>query len=144
MFTRPGDLTDDEVGAALATGWNLDVTSVEHAPLGFGSHHWFVTTADGCRWFATVDDLRTRRVGPDEPLVAPFDRLRAALTTARALREHGLGHPHGGVLACSAEPAREEQCSTDGLTTLRTGSSVVLNQPVEQKVGSQPLMRRPP
>ena len=91
MFTRPGDLTDDEVGAALARGWGLDVRSVDHAPLGFGSHHWYVTTPDGCRWFATADDLRTRRVGSDEPLTAPFDRLRAALTTARALREHGLG-----------------------------------------------------
>ena len=91
MFTRPGDLSDDEVGAALARGWELDVRSVEHAPLGFGSHHWYVTTADGCRWFATADDLRTRRLGRDEPLTAPFDRVRSALRTARALCEHGLG-----------------------------------------------------
>ena len=34
MFTRPGDLTDDEVGAALARGWGLDVRSVDHALRG--------------------------------------------------------------------------------------------------------------
>ncbi len=90
MFTRPTDLPDADVRAALQRGWAMDVASVEHAPVGFGSHHWWVAGSDGCRWFATADDLRTRRVGPDEPLVAPFDRLRAALTAARALRAHGL------------------------------------------------------
>ncbi len=72
MFTRPQDLTDAQVREALGCGWGLDVTSVEHAPVGFGSHHWEVVTADGCRWFATADDLRTRRVGTDEPLTAPL------------------------------------------------------------------------
>ena len=90
MFTRPQDLTDEQVRDAVARGWGLEVTGVEHAPVGFGSHHWWVTTADGCRWFATADDLRLRRHTDDEPLAAPFGRLRAALTTATALRENGL------------------------------------------------------
>lgn len=90
MFTAPADLADDEVREALARGWLLDAIRLEHAPVGFGSHHWWVTTADGCRWFATADDLRTRRRAPAEPLDAPFDRLRAALATAAVLREHGL------------------------------------------------------
>ena len=47
---------------ARATTSALAAWVVEHAPVGFGSHHWWVTTADGCRWFATADDLRTRRV----------------------------------------------------------------------------------
>lgn len=90
MFTRPEDLTDDEMRDALASAWGLDDASVEHAPVGFGSHHWWVTTADGCRWFATADDLRTRRVAAEEPLDASLARLRAALATAAALRDHGL------------------------------------------------------
>ncbi len=90
MFTRPADLSDADVRAALVSGWGLDVVAVEHARVGFGSHHWWVTTADGGRWFATADDLRTRRVAADEPLAGPLARLRAALTTAATLREHGL------------------------------------------------------
>ena len=90
MFTRPDDLVDDEVREALGGGWGLDVASVEHAPVGFGSHHWEVATADGGRWFSTVDDLRTRRAGADEPLTAPLTRLTAALATAAALHESGL------------------------------------------------------
>ena len=90
MFTGPADLTDDEVRAAVASGWGLEVVGVEHAPVGFGSHHWWVTTADGCRWFATADDLRSRRLGTDEPVTGPLGRLRAALVTAAALRDGGL------------------------------------------------------
>jgi spectinomycin phosphotransferase/16S rRNA (guanine(1405)-N(7))-methyltransferase len=90
VFTRPADLSDADVRAALVRGWGLDVVAVEHAPVGFGSHHWWVTSADGGRWFATADDLRTRRVAADEPLAGPLARLRAALTTAATLREQGL------------------------------------------------------
>jgi hypothetical protein len=90
VFTRPTDLAEADVRAALEHGWGLGVVTVEHAPVGFGSHHWWVGTDDGRRWFATADDLRLRRHTDDEPLAAPLERLRAALTTATALREHGL------------------------------------------------------
>jgi len=39
MFTRPEGLTDDDVRAALAEGWDLQAAEVEYAPVGFGSHH---------------------------------------------------------------------------------------------------------
>ena len=90
MFTRPDDLTDAEVRAALVRHWGLDVVGVEHAQVGFGSHHWWVHTSDGGRHFATADDLRLRRRTPAELLDGPLARLRAALTTAAALRDHGL------------------------------------------------------
>ena len=90
MFSRPEDLTDEQVRDALASAWGLHVASLEHAPVGFGSHHWWVTTADGCRWFATADDLRLRRRPEDETGQAALGRLRAALTTATCLSEHGL------------------------------------------------------
>ena len=38
-----------------------------------------VTTADGCRWFATADDLRSRRLSTDGPVTAPLSRLRAGV-----------------------------------------------------------------
>lgn len=115
MFSRPEDLPDDEVAAALASSWGSDVASVEHAPVGFGSHHWWVTTGDGRRWFATADDLRTRRMVPGEPLDAPFARLHAALATAAALRDHGLGW----VVAPRA--------TTDGHVVVRVGEVYALS-----------------
>ena len=39
---------------------------------------------------AAADDLRLRRHTPEELLDGPLARLRAALTTAAELREHGL------------------------------------------------------
>lgn len=90
MFTPPDDLADAEVAAALIRSWGLDVEDVTHAPVGFGSHHWWVRDVSGRRWFATADDLRTRRHDHDEPLDAAFHRLRSALSTAARLRGAGL------------------------------------------------------
>ena len=89
MFTRPADLTDDEVRDALASAWGLRVSSLEYAAVGFGSHHWRVV-ADGARWFVTVDDLTAKRHRVDEPLEGPLGRLAASLTTARTLRDAGM------------------------------------------------------
>ena len=121
MFTRPEDLTDAEVAAALIWGWGLDVEALEHAPIGFGSHHWWVDAADGERWFATVDDLRTRRHHDDEPPADALARLRSAHATAAALRDAGLGW----VVA----PVR----ATDGSVVLPVGDhhAVALHPRVE-------------
>ena len=89
MFTRPDDLADDEVRHALVAGWGLDVAHLEHAPVGFGSHHWRAV-ADRTGWFVTVDDLVARRRTQDEPVSAVRARLDAALATARALRDEGM------------------------------------------------------
>ena len=117
MFTRPADLRDDEVVVALADGWGLEVTDIEHAPVGFGSHHWCVTTPDGCRWFRGPH-LRSR-------LAVRADVVARA--TTRALT------------------ARRREWSTKGLTTGVAGPRVVLNQLVEQSGSSaHPVTRRPP
>lgn len=89
MRTRPPELDDEQVAGALAAGWRLAVDALAYAPVGFGSHHWRVT-AGGDRWFATVDDLAAKRWRADEPLSGPRERLAAALTTARLLRDGGL------------------------------------------------------
>jgi len=144
VFTRPTDLADADVRAALEHGWGLEVVTVEHAPVGFGSHHWWVGTDDGRRWFATADDLRLRRHTDDEPLAAPLERLRAALTTATALREHGLewsSRPAApGRVRSSSRWGRRSPCAgarsgtylTEGLTTVGGAPTVVVNQTVYQ------------
>lgn len=104
MLTRPPDLSDAHVAQVVAAAWEIDVATIAHAPVGFGSHHWIVDASTGgsgpssC-WFVTVDD-----VGP----AGRVDRagLEAALGTARLLGDHGLDfvvaprpRPDGGVVA---------------------------------------------
>ena len=88
MLTRP-DLPDAALVGALADAWNLNIVSLEYRAVGFGSHHWSATDASGRRWFVTVDDLDAKRQSADEPPEAAFERLRAALATARAVSEAG-------------------------------------------------------
>ena len=88
MLTRPDWIRDDEIAGALSTHWGIAADRIDHAPVGFGSHHWRVVAGDD-RWFVTVDDLIAKRVTQNEPLDEPFARLRAALTTARSLRTAG-------------------------------------------------------
>jgi hypothetical protein len=85
VFTRPDDLSDEQVADAVRTAWGVPVEAVEWAAVGFGSHHWRITSGDS-RWFATADDLVTKGRQVD----ATDRRLRAALTTAVALRDAGL------------------------------------------------------
>lgn len=89
MRTRPHDLGDGAVVAALRGGWGIRSADVAYAPVGFGSHHWTVAADDG-RWFATVDDLEARRRHAAETRGEASGRLRAALGTALALRRAGL------------------------------------------------------
>ena len=79
MRTPPDDLTEAELAALLADAWGLHAGGLEHAPVGFGSHHWVATNPTGARWFVTVDDV-------DE---CGFARLRRALLALRQeLGEH--------------------------------------------------------
>ena len=80
MRTPPQDLTEAEVGAAVAAHWSAAAESIKYAPIGFGSHHWVLTEATGRRWFVTADAVADSRDRLAE--------LTAALTTAYALRHH--------------------------------------------------------
>jgi spectinomycin phosphotransferase/16S rRNA (guanine(1405)-N(7))-methyltransferase len=86
VLSPPAAVTSDALASVLDRGWGLKVASVAYRPVGCGSHHWETGDADGGRWWATVDDLVTKPVAP--PTTA-FDRLRASLSAARSLREHG-------------------------------------------------------
>ncbi|MFI1096947.1 phosphotransferase [Streptomyces sp. NPDC020917] len=78
MKDRPEGVSDEDLGAALADGWGLDVRAVEYRPVGFGSYHWAVRTGSG-GLFVTVDALQ------DDPAAA-LRRLDLAFRTALALR----------------------------------------------------------
>ncbi|BCJ31550.1 phosphotransferase [Actinocatenispora sera] len=77
MKDRPAGVSDEQLAAAVAAGWGLDVRAVRYRPVGFGSYHWAVDA--GRPLFVTVDAFR------DDP-VAGLRRLRRAFDTALALR----------------------------------------------------------
>ena len=92
VFTEPPDLTAEQIGNALASGWSFRAISVDYLPVGFGSHHWLAVGADGTRLFLTADDLAGRRRHAADTADAAFGRLRQALEAALSLRaEVGLG-----------------------------------------------------
>ena len=96
MQTQPRDLSVEALSTVLVAGWQIVAESIEYAPVGFGSHHWFVVDRSGQRWFLTAD-----AVGNDPVRLAG---LRAALCTAATLRrEAGLNLRRG---ADSAEGRR--------------------------------------
>lgn len=98
MQSRPGDLSDAAVAAAVSDGWELPRATAVYQPVGYGSHHWSIEDAMGGRWFASVDRLD----GTDPE--ASFGRLAAALAAAANARDAGLSfvvapvHTAGGSI----------------------------------------------
>ena len=86
MRTRPVDVDDGEVVAALVAGWALAVGSLHYVPLGGGSHHWRFVDRGGRSWFVTVDDLDDKDWLGDTR-VTVLAGLRRAFRTAVALRQ---------------------------------------------------------
>ena len=84
MLTQPVDLPDDAVAACLRDGWMLQVDEITYAPLGFGSHHWWVVSGSA-RWFVTADDLELCRLDGNDTRAAAHGRLVTALSTAQSL-----------------------------------------------------------
>ena len=89
MFTRPDDVTDADVVAALVEGWGLSTPRVEYAAVGYGSHHWRVTDVAE-RWFVSVDDLDARRRLATDSRHDARNHVHAALRVARSLSDAGL------------------------------------------------------
>lgn len=84
MRSRPPDLPDAFVAAAVSDGWKLPSATAAYLAVGYGSHHWSVDDVAGGRWFTSVDVL------PDADPDASYDRLAAALASAVTARDAGL------------------------------------------------------
>jgi spectinomycin phosphotransferase/16S rRNA (guanine(1405)-N(7))-methyltransferase len=87
VFTRPADLDQEAIRECVAAGWGFDAVSLEYQAVGFGSHHWLVTSESGDTRFVTVDDLRVKRRSRDDTEDAAFNRLANAFATVVSLRD---------------------------------------------------------
>ncbi|HZC41497.1 MAG TPA: phosphotransferase [Streptosporangiaceae bacterium] len=104
MLAPPADLPEAALMAALERSWGITAASIGYRPLGWGSHHWEVAGQDGSRWFVTADELETKRWAASDTPAAAFARLRAALATARELRDCGRSFVVAPVPAGDGEP----------------------------------------
>jgi spectinomycin phosphotransferase len=93
---RPEGLADVEVAAALASHWDLAVTSLRYLPVGFGGYHWSADDTDGGRWFVTATDLAR---------FDSFAELEQAMSTAVRLAQAGLDFVLAPVPAASGRAA---------------------------------------
>ena len=82
MFAAPADLDPSTLAVALREHWVIDAVELAYLPVGFGGHHWLAGTADGGRWFVTVDDLPSRVRGEGDTLDTCFAHLSAAYTAS--------------------------------------------------------------
>lgn len=87
MQSRPPELSDSLIAAAVSAHWPVAGAAATYLPVGYGSHHWRIDDAGGGRWFASVDLL------DDADPSASFGRLEAALTVAVRARDAGLTFP---------------------------------------------------
>jgi spectinomycin phosphotransferase len=84
--TRPDDLSEDHIRAALAASWDFHAASLRYQPVGFGSYHWLAADAAGRQVFLTVHDLTAMRTGAADTAEAACARLRTAFECAVSLR----------------------------------------------------------
>ena len=103
MLTPPAGLPEAALRPVLERGWGIRAASVQYRPVGWGSHHWEVSSESGARWFVTADDLENKRMSQAEPLTAGFRRLRAALSAAADLRDCGAAFAVAPVPAWDGE-----------------------------------------
>jgi spectinomycin phosphotransferase len=86
VFTRPDDLADERIRAELAASWRFAAETLKYLPVGFGSHHWLATDADGHRLFLTVHDFAHMLQSRLDTADAAFGRLQTAFGCALSLR----------------------------------------------------------
>jgi spectinomycin phosphotransferase len=91
----PLDVDNDDLLRVVRREWDPDVTRLEHAPVGFGAHHWTAYRRDEPVLFVTLDRLTRKRSGED---------LEAAYAGAVALRLAGLEFVVAPLLSASGSP----------------------------------------
>jgi spectinomycin phosphotransferase/16S rRNA (guanine(1405)-N(7))-methyltransferase len=88
VFTRPHDLADETIAAALRARWCFDPIELVYQPVGFGSHHWLAVARGGRRRFVTIDDLHDAQSStPERTSDVAYVRLSCAFRAAHAARE---------------------------------------------------------
>ena len=83
VYSEPRDLDRGALVDGLERDWRIDVQSLDHLPVGFGSYHWLADEGER-RWFVSADDLRAAHHAgraPDDVFLA----LDRAFRTAAAL-----------------------------------------------------------
>ncbi len=88
MLEPPAHVSDADVLDAVRAGWDPDVDTVEHLPVGFGAHHWRAGTSGRWHWFVTLDRPGDRHTATS---------LEAAYAGAAQLRASGLEFVHAAV-----------------------------------------------
>jgi spectinomycin phosphotransferase len=83
--TEPPDLDRAGLADLLEREWTFRTVGLEYLPVGFGSHHWEASDAQGGRRFVTADGLARSRVAPDPE--AALAGLERAFRTAAVLRD---------------------------------------------------------
>jgi Phosphotransferase enzyme family len=107
VFTRPDDLTDGQVAAELAAGWNFAAETLRYLAVGFGSHHWLAADPVGSLLFLVVHDLPEMLQSRQDSVDAAFGRLETAFGCALSLRrDEGLDFVIAPVPAVGGEVVR--------------------------------------
>jgi spectinomycin phosphotransferase len=114
MREPPTDVAADDVLAAVRGEWDSDVVRVQHAPVGFGAHHWAAHDRTRPVLFITFDRLGTQR---------PFEELEAAYAGAVALSLAGLEFVLARLPSRSGSPAVRFADGALSCTPWRRGKS---------------------
>jgi spectinomycin phosphotransferase len=94
VYERPADLADASLAAILRRHWQLNVSDMRYAPVGYGGYHWTVLDDARLRWFVTA----SRLTGAED-----LADLRATMRAARELADAGLGFVVAPVQAGSGD-----------------------------------------
>jgi spectinomycin phosphotransferase len=86
VFTRPDDLSEGQIRAELAAGWNFAAETLSYLPVGFGAHHWCAADTAGRQLFLIVHDLPHMLHSRLDTVQAAFGRLERAFGCAVSLR----------------------------------------------------------
>jgi spectinomycin phosphotransferase len=81
MREGPDGVSAEAVLGAVRAGWAVDVDGIDHLPVGFGAHHWRVSSDGVPRLFVTLDGLGRRHTA---------ESLEAAYAAAGELAAGGL------------------------------------------------------
>jgi spectinomycin phosphotransferase len=89
MRVEPAEISCDLVTGILREHWGFRAAEVAYAPVGFGSHHWVASEADGPRWFVTADRLDPRGNWLGSTAEEVKGAIEAAAHTTKDLADSG-------------------------------------------------------